>query len=108
MRTRNAKPVNRTHAKRAASKAAGWTDPSRQEQMARYRRAHGSPMAMAILTTVLFFPPLGVVAIVMACRERSCLAAGDFAGAERANNAARSWAFWAMIMGILTGLLSII
>lgn len=72
-----------------------------QEQLAQYRRLRPSPLVWSILATILCCMPLGVVSIVMACKENSCLAVYDFAGAAEANQSARTWAFWALITSII-------
>jgi hypothetical protein len=59
-----------------------------------------TPMAWAILSTVLFWP-LGVVAIMHAARVSKRWAAGDRPGAVRASDLAKVWAAFAIGCGVL-------
>ncbi len=64
-------------------------------------------LAWAIIATVLgtcFCCPLGllgIVAIVYAARVNSLLAAGDFAGAQRASSTAKTWCWVATALAII-------
>lgn len=94
--------VVRTSAQPSTSQMRVPTRPlTPQEQLAQYRRLRPSPLVWSILATILCCMPLGVVSIVMACKENSCLAVYDFTGAAEANQSARTWAFWALITSII-------
>lgn len=65
----------------------------------------GSPppnyLAWAIVATVLFCLPLGVVAIVFASQVNGKYYAGDYAGAQDSSRKARLWSLWSTILGVL-------
>jgi TRAP-type mannitol/chloroaromatic compound transport system permease small subunit len=58
-------------------------------------------LAWAIVATVLFFLPFGVVSIVFASRVMSSYRTGDYAGAQDASHKARTWALWSTIVGVV-------
>lgn len=60
-----------------------------------------SYLAWAILATVLFFLPLGVVAIVFSSRVGGLYAAGDYAGAQGSSRRARQFALAATLVGLV-------
>jgi len=53
----------------------------------------------AFIPTVVFFNPLGIVAILFASQVNSKFAAGDFVGAEEASKKAKQWFYIALISG---------
>ncbi|MFQ5505607.1 MAG: CD225/dispanin family protein [Planctomycetota bacterium] len=58
-------------------------------------------LGMAILTTLLCFPPLGIVAIVFSAKVNSRIAAGDIEGAREASRSAQNWCWAAVGIGVL-------
>ncbi len=58
-------------------------------------------LAWAIVATVLFFLPLGVVAIVYATQVKAKYQVGDYAGAQESSDNARRWALWSTVVGVL-------
>jgi hypothetical protein len=60
-----------------------------------------SYLAWAIVSTVLFFLPFGVVSIVFASQVMSRYGAGDYAGAQDASHKARTWALWSTVVGVV-------
>jgi hypothetical protein len=58
-------------------------------------------LAWAVVATVLFFLPLGVVSIVFASQVNGKYAAADFAGAQEASRKARTWALWSTLVGVV-------
>jgi len=57
-------------------------------------------LAWAIVSTVLFCLPLGVVSIVYASQVNGKYSAGDYAGAQESSRRARTWAMWSTIIGV--------
>ena len=58
-------------------------------------------MVLAILSTLLCCLPAGVVSIVYASQVNSKLAGGDYAGAVKASNSARTWAIVSAVLGLV-------
>lgn len=56
-------------------------------------------LAWAVVATVLFFLPFGVVAIVFASQVNGRYRSGDYAGAQESSRKARTWALWATLVG---------
>jgi len=59
----------------------------------------------AILVTLLCCVPFGVVAIVYAAQVNGKLAAGDYEGAVKASNNAKTWVWASAGVGLVVGLL---
>jgi hypothetical protein len=57
-------------------------------------------LALAIVVTVLFCLPLGIVGIVNAAQVNARAQAGDIAGAEESARKARRWSLWGLGIGI--------
>ena len=57
-------------------------------------------LVWAILATVLFCLPLGVVSLVYSTQVNGKYYAGDYAGAQASSHKARQWALWSTILGV--------
>jgi hypothetical protein len=62
-------------------------------------------LVLAILATLFCCLPFGVVGIIFATQVNSKLAAGDYAGAQKASKAAATWSWLAVGAGALMGIL---
>ena len=62
-------------------------------------------LALAIVSTVLCCMPAGIVAIVFAAQVQGKLDRGDIRGAQKASNAARTWAIVSIVLGVVVGFL---
>ena len=62
-------------------------------------------LVWAILVTIFCCVPFGIVAIVFAAQVNGRLDAGDYDGAKRASDSARTWAIVSMAAGIVTAIL---
>lgn len=62
----------------------------------------------SILVTIFCCIPLGIVGIVYGAQVNSKYAAGDFEGALKASNQAKSWVTWGFISGLIIIALSVI
>ena len=58
----------------------------------------------AILVTICCCVPTGIVAIAYAAQVNSKLAAGDYAGAVRDSNSAKTWCYVSLVLGIIVGI----
>ncbi|MDR2119316.1 MAG: CD225/dispanin family protein [Tannerella sp.] len=56
-------------------------------------------MIWAVLATVFCCLPLGIAAIVNASKVSSAYMSGDYAGAQKASDAAKKWSIWTAIAG---------
>ena len=61
----------------------------------------------AILATLLCCLPFGVVSIVYAAQVDSQFSAGDYQGAQRASDKAKTWYHVALISGLVVGAIAI-
>lgn len=59
----------------------------------------------AILVTLLCFLPTGIVAIVYASQVSSKIGVGDFQGATKASNSAKTWTIVSVVVGLLVGVI---
>ncbi|MFK5957719.1 MAG: CD225/dispanin family protein [Lutibacter sp.] len=57
----------------------------------------------SILATIFCCQPFGIVSIVYASQVNSKFAAGDYEGAQKASKKAKSWLMWAVISGLVVG-----
>jgi hypothetical protein len=64
-----------------------------------------SHLVMAILATLFCCLPFGIVGIVFASQVGSKLAAGDYAGAQKASKSAATWSWVAIGLGLVGGIL---
>lgn len=64
-----------------------------------------SNMVLAVLTTVLFCMPFGIVSIVYATKVDGLYYAGDYAGALAASKSAFQWAMIGIVASIVVGIL---
>jgi hypothetical protein len=75
-------------------------------------RPRGAPppnyLVPSILATLCCCLPAGVAAIVFAAQVNSKWAAGDYAGARRASENAKQWAWISFGLGIVGGVISFI
>lgn len=62
----------------------------------------------SILITIFCCLPLGIVGIVYGAQVNSKYASGDFDGALKASNQAKSWVTWGFISGLIIIALSVI
>ena len=58
-------------------------------------------LVWAILVTIFCCLPFGIVAIVYAAQVNGMLNAGDYEGARRASNSAKTWAIVSMALGLI-------
>lgn len=58
----------------------------------------------AILVTICCCVPTGIVAIAYAAQVNRKLAAGDYAGAVRDSNSAKTWCYVSLVLGIIFGI----
>jgi len=58
-------------------------------------------LVWAVLSTVLFCLPVGVVAIVFASQVNGRYNSGDYAGAQEYSDKARRFALWSTILGVV-------
>jgi hypothetical protein len=58
-------------------------------------------LVFAILTTVFCCLPLGIVSIVKASQVNGLWAQGRYAEAQASSDAAKKWAMWSLILGIV-------
>ncbi|MDR1408139.1 MAG: CD225/dispanin family protein [Tannerella sp.] len=65
-------------------------------------------LVWAILTTILCCLPLGIVSIINATKVSSTYGAGDYEGAKTASAAAKKWATWSAIAGVIYWVICII
>lgn len=65
-------------------------------------------LVWAILSTVCCCPPTGIVSIVYSAQVNGKVAAGDFAGARKASQNAKTWVWVSVVMGIILYALFII
>ena len=66
-----------------------------------------SYLGWAIVATVLFCLPLGVVAIVFASQVNGKYAVGGYAGAQESSRKARTWALWSTVLGVFLWLVGV-
>ena len=64
----------------------------------------GNVLVWAILCTIFCCQPFGIVSIVYAAQINSRWDSGDYAGAYRAAEKARSWAWWGFGIGLVVGI----
>ncbi|MEP7034869.1 MAG: CD225/dispanin family protein [Actinomycetota bacterium] len=68
-------------------------------------------LVWAILSTILCFLPLGIVAIVFSAQVNSKWAMGDVAGAQKASGLAKKLTIWTVVLGVvlfaLAGILAV-
>ena len=64
-----------------------------------------SNLVIAILATIFCCLPFGIVGIVFASQVSSKLAAGDYAGAQKASKSAAMWSWIAIGLGLVGGIL---
>ena len=55
----------------------------------------------AILTSLICFPPFGIISIVNAAKVPELIAAGNYAEAKKASNNAKKWSTISIIVGIV-------
>jgi hypothetical protein len=67
-----------------------------------------SYLVQAILVTLLCCLPFGIVAIIFAAQVNGKLNAGDYEGAQRASNSAKTWCWISFGIGLAIMLLGII
>ena len=60
-------------------------------------------LVWAILATIFCCVPTGIVAIVYAAQVNGRLDAGDYEGARRASDSARTWAIVSVALGLISG-----
>ena len=60
-------------------------------------------LVWAILATIFCCVPTGIVAIVYAAQVNGRLDAGDYEGAKRASDSARTWAIVSVALGLISG-----
>ena len=60
-------------------------------------------LVLAILVTIFGCLPFGLVAIVCAAQVNGRLDAGDYEGAKRASDSARTWAIVSVALGLISG-----
>src|SRR5437868_10801976 len=65
-------------------------------------------LVAAILTTLFCCLPLGIVAIVKSSQVNSLWSAGDYQGAMRASEEAKTWWKRALIIGIIVNVVGIV
>jgi len=65
-------------------------------------------LVWAVLATVLFCLPVGVVAIVFASQVNGRYNSGDYAGAQEASSKARTWALWSTILGVVLWVVAVV
>ncbi len=65
-------------------------------------------LVQAILVTIFCCLPLGIVSIVYAAQVNGKIAAGDFDGARRASESAKTWAWISFGSGLGFGLIALI
>ncbi len=61
-------------------------------------------LVWAILSTILCFPPFGIISIIFAAQVNSKWMAGDYAGARNSSRNAKIWAWVAFGFGIVTAI----
>jgi hypothetical protein len=54
---------------------------------------------------LLCFLPTGIVAIVYASQVSSKIGVGDFQGATKASNSAKTWTIVSVVVGLLVGVI---
>lgn len=62
-------------------------------------------MPWAVLTTLLFCLPFGIVSIVFARQVRPRWAAGEYVAAVEAATRSRRWAWWGVFLGVFVWLI---
>lgn len=62
-------------------------------------------LVWAILTTLFCCLPLGIVSIVFAAQVNGKWQAGDYAGALDSSQKAKRFAIWALVAGIIVGII---
>ena len=100
--------------------AYGYEQPAAQpyggyQQPAAYGYAQGqmpprpeTNLVWAILCTLFCCWPLGIVAIVNAAGVNSAYNAGNYEEAERKSKAAKTWAMWSAILGLIVSVIYVI
>ncbi|GEE01179.1 hypothetical protein nbrc107696_16250 [Gordonia spumicola] len=81
-----------------------------------YGAPHGTPpmlkpddyLVWAILATVMCCLPLGIVSIVKSTSVSKLWAVGDFAGARKASEDARTYAIWSAVASVILVVVSVI
>ena len=58
-------------------------------------------LALAIVSTILCCLPLGIVSIVYAAKVNGAYAEGDYEGAQKASNNAKTWGIAAIAVGAI-------
>ena len=58
-------------------------------------------LVWAILVTIFCCVPTGIVSIVYAAQVNGMLNAGDYEGARRASDSARTWAIVSVALGLI-------
>ena len=62
-------------------------------------------LVWAILVTIFCCVPTGIVSIVYAAQVNGMLNAGDYEGARRASDSARTWAIVSAALGLVGGVI---
>ncbi|KAB2337987.1 CD225/dispanin family protein [Actinomadura rudentiformis] len=62
-------------------------------------------LVWAILTTLFCCLPAGIASIVFSTQVNSKWQAGDYAGAQKASNNAKTWAIVSAVAGLIFGLI---
>ncbi|GAA2632361.1 CD225/dispanin family protein [Actinomadura fulvescens] len=62
-------------------------------------------LVWAILTTLFCCLPAGVVSIVFAAQVNSKWQSGDYSGAQKASNNAKTWAIVSAVVGAIGGII---
>lgn len=62
-------------------------------------------LVWAILVTIFCCVPTGIVSIVYAAQVNGMLNAGDYYGARRASDSARTWAIVSAALGLVSGVI---
>ena len=65
-------------------------------------------LALAIISTVLCCLPLGIYAIIQATKVNSLWQQGDVAGAQDASEKAKKFSIYAIVIGFVVGIISLI
>lgn len=70
--------------------------------------APSSGLAMSIVVTILCCVPFGIPAIVNSARCNTFINQGDYASARQAADKAATWRMWAIITGLIGGILQFV
>jgi len=62
-------------------------------------------LVWAIIVTVLFCVPLGIVSIIQSTKISSLYATGQYAEAQKASSRAKKWVIWSVAIGLLFSLI---